>query len=214
MKAPFLAAFLIASAPAVLPVGSAEASTLVYRYEGNPLVADDAANLGYLRLLLAEGYDVDDGVLRAIAKPTQPAAEFEVSIDETRLPGGSVRGRTVSLGQFGPNARIGEVGRPYGIPSYTTETLDLTFDEAGRIIDWDFFVYWEPELFASDPTGDLYASDPVGGFTSSPDVWLTWATSAPWRSARDRASSGRCRRRRSRPSAGSRTSPGSIRASP
>ncbi len=179
MKAPTLASIALSLAAAALPAGQAQASTLVYRYSGEPLVADDAANLGYLRLLLAEGYDVDDGVLRAIANPAIPAAEFEVSIDEDRLPGGSVRGRTVSLGQFGPNARLGEVGRPYGIPSFATETLDLTFDGAGRIVDWDFFVYWEPEDFASDPTGDVYASDPVGGYTSSPDLWLRWTSTEP-----------------------------------
>ena len=35
------------------------------------------------------------------------------------------------------------------------------------------------EEFGSDPTGDVYRGDPIGGYTSSPDVWLTWATSEP-----------------------------------
>ena len=179
MRVPVLASVVLATAAAAPLAGPAEASTLVYRYTGEPLVADAAANLGYLRLLLAEGYDVDDGVLRAIAQPTQPAAEFEVIIDEARLPGGSVRAQTVSLGQFGPNAQLGEVGRPYGIPSFATESLDLTFDETGRIVDWDYFVYWEPELFDSDPAGDEYSADPTGDLTSSPDVWPRWTSPEP-----------------------------------
>ena len=183
MRSLVLAAVLAIPSVA-LPVASAEANTLVYRYTGNTLVADDAANLDYLRSLLALDYPVDDEILGAIVVLSQPAAEFDVTIDEAALPGGSVRGQTVSVGRYGSNFRGASVELPYDFPSFATETLTLTFDEAAQIVDWNYDVYWEVEEFSSDPTGDVYGFDPTGQFCCSPSLFLRWKSVEPGRWAR------------------------------
>lgn len=178
-------AFLSSTALAALIVAPATASTLTYRYEGQPLKLDETSAFVYLRELINLGIDpsADESIVSAINTKELAPFFFEVVINETLVPQGSVKGQTLSFYQYSeqPSAPYVTSIETVAFPSFATKTYSLTFNREGAISDWLFDGYWEAETFSSSArSGDSYATDPsYEGYFYAGNPFIEWSSAEP-----------------------------------
>ena len=159
----------------VAAAGSAHAGVLTYEYSGFELFADEEANARYLEYLEAQDEDdpVDEEIFDAARSPTISGLTFTFSVDEASLPGGSVRGRSITEDDASLPRYVEYYERSGGF------SLNVAFDAGGKVADWDIFGGEELEFISITSSGDSYGYDPVGYF--GPNDLLVFSNDDPGR---------------------------------